>query len=160
MPTILPPIKSTVPSSSLRAFVPSCETSSPSTTTIRVHPTATTTQVTAGAKFAEIPEETVPKVGIVRWIPEGDGTYRPRVQILETWVRVSLAHQYGVSIPRDTLVRLGNAGFIELCQPSPCHTAVNLDSLLRHIEACKDPEFWNPERMTRYRAALGSFKDT
>jgi hypothetical protein len=126
---------------------------------VKIHPTGQTIEVAPGTAYADLPPTHVPRAGIVRWTPAGDGTYRPRVQVLEIWVRVSHAGDYGITIPRDTLVRLGNAGFIELAQPSPGHTAVNLDSLLAHIEKCKDPEFWNKERRQRYREALWSWSD-
>jgi hypothetical protein len=127
---------------------------------VRIHPISATMQLAPGEKFADVPPDILPKVGIVRWIPSGDGSYRPKLQVLEIWVRVTHAHLYGITIPRDTLVRLGNAGFIELSQPSPGHTAVNLDSLLAHIEACKDPEFWTETRQAQYREALWSFRNT
>lgn len=126
---------------------------------VRIHPTGQTLEVAPGERYADLPATHVPRAGIVRWTPSGDGTYRPRLQILEIWVRVTNAHEYGVTVPRDTLVRLGNAGFIELVQPSPNHVAVNLDSLLAHIERCKDPEFWNAERRQRYREALWNWSD-
>ncbi len=125
---------------------------------INAVPTTDEVQVAPDEKYADLPAPITPRVGIVRWIPQGDGLYRPRIQVLDNWIRVTRAAEYGIHIPSDTLVRLGNGGFIEISQPSPGYTAINLESLLRHIELCKDAEFWTPERRDRYRASAWNFR--
>lgn len=118
---------------------------------VSIYPTKQTVEVAPGERYVDLPPATVPKAGIVRWVPAGDGTYRPRLQVMETWVRVGNCEQFGIHIKRDTLIRLGAAGFIEISQPSPFTPSITVESLLAHIEAAKDPEFWTEERLATYR---------
>jgi hypothetical protein len=115
-------------------------------------------RVSPEEKYADLPADITPKVGIVRWVPAGDGTYRPRVQVLENWIRTTHAPQYGVHIRPETLVRLGNSGFIDIVQTSPGHNAISLESLLAHIERCRDPEFWTEARIAKYRTSFWNFR--
>ena len=121
---------------------------------VSIYPTKHCVEVAPGERYVDLPPSTVPKAGIVRWVPAGDGTYRPRLQIMETWVRVGNCEQFGIHIKRDTLIRLGSAGFIEISQPSPFTPSITVESLLAHIEAAKDPEFWTEERLERYRKTM------
>lgn len=124
---------------------------------VTIFPTKETVEVAPGEKYVDLPITLAPKVGIVRWVPVGDGSYKPRLQVMETWIRVTAAAQFGVHIKRDTLIRLGVAGFISISQPSPQNTSVSLESLLEHLERCKDPEFWTEARLVKYRRALPIF---
>jgi hypothetical protein len=119
-----------------------------------------TIDIAPGEKYADIPPDKLPKVGIVRWIPCGDGTYRPRLQVMENWIRTTHAPQFGIHIQPETLVRLANSGFIQIAQTSPGHNAINLESLLDHIEACRDPEFWTSARKATYRRAFWNFRNS
>jgi hypothetical protein len=125
---------------------------------VKVANTGQSVEVAPGETLADLPEKAAPKVGIVKWIPQGDGTYRPKIQVLENWIRTTHAPLYGVHIKPETLVRLGNSGFIELTQTSPGHNAVNLESVLAHVERCKDPEFWTSARIEQYRTAFWNFR--
>ena len=125
----------------------------PIKTRVSIYPTKQTVEVAPGERYVDLPPATVPKAGIVRWVPAGDGTYRPRLQVMETWVRVGNCEQFGIHIKRDTLIRLGSAGFIEISQPSPFTPAITIESLLAHIESAKDSEFWTEERLAKYRRA-------
>lgn len=127
-------------------------------TPCRIIGTDTTVEVAPGERYTDAPPEIAPQYGIFRWVPAGDGTYRPRIQVLETWIRVADAPKYGIHILRDTLVRLGNAGFIGISQATPGQNHIHLESLIDHVEACKDPEFWNAERRAKYSAALQRFR--
>lgn len=129
-------------------------------TQVRIYPTNQTIAVAPGERYVDIPPAKVPQAGIVRWVPAGDGTYRPRLQVMETWVRVGQCEQFGIHIKRDTLIRLGIAGFIKICQPSPMTPSISIESLLEHMEAAKDPEFWTEERLERYRRTLHTFRIT
>jgi len=117
-------------------------------------------EVAPGERYVDVPPDIVPKIGIVRWTPAGDGTYKPRVQVMENWIRVTEATRFGIHIKRETLIRLGTSGFISSNQPSPGMICISLDSLLEHIELCKDPEFWTEKRRTEYRKALPIFRET
>jgi len=128
---------------------------------VSIYPTRHSVEVAPGERYVDLPPATVPKAGIVRWVPAGDGTYRPRLQIMETWVRVGNCEQFGIHIKRDTLIRLGAAGFIEISQPSPFTPSITIESLLAHIEAAKDPEFWTEERLATYRKSYtNTFRST
>jgi len=127
---------------------------------VKIAGTTSSVEVAPGERYAGIPADIVPKVGIVRWTPVGDGTYRPRLQVLDTWVRTSELPQFGIHIPRDTIGRLGAAGFIEISQLSPRCPSVTMESVLAHIESCKDPEFWTEARVAKYRKTFWQFKNT
>jgi hypothetical protein len=124
-----------------------------------VHPTGEAIEIAPGERYVDLPQEIAPKFGIIRWMPAGDGTFRPRVQVLENVIRVTEARQYGIHISRETIIRLGVAGFVSISQLAPMTICVSLESLLDHIDACKDPEFWTEERLVRYRKALPIFRD-
>lgn len=128
--------------------------SSPAKVPVAIYPTKKTVEVAPGERYVDLPPASVPKAGIVRWVPAGDGTYRPRLQVMETWVRVGNCEQFGIHIKRDTLIRLGCAGFIEISQPSPFTPSITIESLLAHIEAARDPEFWTEERLDIYRKTM------
>jgi hypothetical protein len=119
-----------------------------------------TVEIAPGEAYADLPAEQAPRVGIVRWVPAGDGLFRPRVQLLENWIRTTHAPQFGIHIKPETLVRLGNSGFIKFSQTSPGHNAVCLESLLDHIEKCRDPEFWTTERRKQYTTAFWRFRQS
>lgn len=127
---------------------------------VSIYPTNKTIEVAPGERYTDIPAANVPKAGIVRWVPAGDGTYRPRLQVMETWVRVGQCEQFGIHIKRDTLIRLGIAGFISICQPSPMTPSISIESLIAHMEASQDPEFWTDERLERYRRTINTFRIT
>lgn len=128
--------------------------------TVRIANTDATIQVAPGERYADLPAELAPRVGIVRMVPVGEGLYKPRLQVMENWVRVTETEQFGIYISRDTLVRLGVAGFVPISQPSPQIITISLEGLLDHIEKCKDPEFWTERRMHQYRIANNGFRTT
>lgn len=130
----------------------------PAARPVRIAHTSATVLVAPGERYVDLPPEHTPRVGIVRMVPVGEGLYKPRLQVIENWIRVTEAEQFGIFIRRDTLVRLGVAGFIPISQPSPQITAISLEGVLDHIEACKDPEFWTEKRMHIYRTANDCFR--
>ena len=65
-----------------------------------------------------------------------------------------MTDKIGVSISRETLIRLGRAGFIRLRRPTPGLIEVHIGSLIDHFESVEDEEFWTPERTRQYREAL------
>lgn len=46
------------------------------------------------------------------------------------------------------------AGFVEGTNPAPGTVLVSIESLLTHLEATKEPYFWDDKRTARYRAAV------
>jgi hypothetical protein len=103
-----------------------------------------------------VPRESVPRYGVVQLMRQTDGTYIP---VLKTWsetVRLTcnLPHELGLDISYNTLTRLVIAGFISGQRIAPETTLIDLESLVAHMEACRDPEFWNAKRIEQYRQAL------
>jgi hypothetical protein len=76
----------------------------------------------------------------------------------DAWVQVTDATESvdGIPLSRSTLLRLGRAGFIRLRRITPLSIQVHLGSLLDHLEAVEDPEFWDERNNRKYREALGN----
>lgn len=91
-----------------------------------------------------LPDALRPKLGLVSWMPQGDGSYKPVVKTRDSWVKLvdSLPAELGLDVDAKTLRRLVVAGIVEGRQPSPHVTEINLHSLDEHLEACRDPEYW------------------
>ena len=97
--------------------------------------------------------EALPKFGVFRWQPAGDGTFRPIYRIHETMMRaVDVEQATGVSY--RTLKRLILSGLINGSQPSPGLMLVDITSYFEHQEAARDPDFWTPARRAQYSSVL------
>lgn len=115
---------------------------------IKVAPDAAT------RKVVDAPQALIPKIGIVDWLPAGDGTYNPVLRLHAQHIRVSIAAVV-CDVHHLILRRLIRAGFVEGYQPSPCCCMINLHSYFDHLNrVAEDPEFWDEKRRARYSAAL------
>lgn len=99
-------------------------------------------------------EQIVQHYGVFAWQKLGDGTFAPCVRVHDTLVRLSEVAKHGIPIPWDTLRRLHLGGFVKCSQPAPGSIYIYIESLIAHLEAAEDPEFWNEDRRRRYSAAL------
>ena len=91
------------------------------------------------AKGGKPPEQIVAEV-----FHHADGTFGIRPVKGGRHVRMSdrTARLLGLN-RRETLVRLGIAGFIEVSHPSPGVVMLNLDSWFEHLaKTQEDPDFW------------------
>lgn len=114
---------------------------------VRIAPDAATRRV------VDAPAAASPKIGIFRWQPAGDGTYRPIYQIHAALMRAAdFAPLVGISY--FTLVRLIRAGFVGGAQPSPNLIQVDVASYFEHQERTKDPDFWTPGRRRAYSEVI------
>jgi hypothetical protein len=108
-----------------------------------------------GERCVWLRDEQIPRrVGVFTWQRLGDGTYAPLVRVYDTLVRLSDVKKHGILIPWDTLRRLTTGGFVKYTQPAPGSIFICMDSLIEHLTAAEDPEFWTPERLRRYSAAI------
>lgn len=101
---------------------------------------------------------------LCRWSLQADGTYVPvpmpyRLVRLTPETTAMLGFVSGGRRTRaDTVLRLAAAGFVECVLISPKCWLIDLDSWIRHLEACMmDPEYWETggEALERYNAANG-----
>jgi hypothetical protein len=105
-------------------------------------------------KVVALPADLAPVCGVFRWQAVGDGTYRPTARIHEQFVDLQVAVE-ALGVPRDTLRRLIDAGFIAGRKPSPMRRQVSLASLSKHLEAVEnDPDFWTDARIKQFSQAL------
>jgi len=98
----------------------------------------------------------IPRYGLVRMMRQGDGSYIPVMKQYAQHARMcrELCSRIGLDgISPNTLYRLIQAGFVESKRPSPNVILVDLGSLVEHVEATRDPEFWTRDRIARFRAA-------
>jgi hypothetical protein len=106
------------------------------------------------SKVLALSPEQAPPCGIFRWQAVGDGTFRPIARIHEQFVDLQVAVE-ALGIPRDTLRRLIDAGFVKGRKPSPMRRQVNLSSLSDHLDAVeRDPDFWTEARIKQFAEAL------
>ena len=98
----------------------------------------------------------MPIYGFVRYVANGDGTFRPLVRTWHEYVKLTedTPARLGLAnIDYRVISRLGMAGFVKVLKITPNNTLVNVKSLMDHIEAAHDPEFWDEKKIRRYRAA-------
>lgn len=111
-------------------------------------------EVSPGERCVWLRDEQVRQhFGVFAWQKLGDGTYAPVVRIYDTYVRINEVQSVGIPIPWDTLRRLATAGFVDYRQPAPNTIYICIESLVQHMEATRDPEFWTADRRARYAAA-------
>lgn len=85
------------------------------------------------------------RVGKIRWRPVGGGAYKPVVEVLPNQIDLCKIEAGGFHLRAETVSRLIAAGFVK-----GEGRKVDVLSLQRHIEACKDRWFWTPERRAHY----------
>jgi hypothetical protein len=123
--------------------------------TVMLYPSRKMVEVAPGIKTAQLAQEHVPELAIVKWRAIGDGTYQPVLVIYEPEIRVTEAART-LHVDYKILRRLLNGGFVAGTQPSPGFYQMSLSSWFEHVERVrKDPEFWSrKENMRKYREAL------
>ena len=126
------------------------------TQTVRLIHSDTTLTIAPGQEVVDIPREAVPRYGFVQLVALPDGTYRPVLKSWNAMVKLTfdLPKQLALDVAHDTLSRLVRAEFISGRYISPSNCLIDLNSLYEHLEACRDPEFWNPQRRARYQQAI------
>ena len=85
----------------------------------------------------------------VDFVPLGDGTFRAIPRKPVELAPAALASKM-TGMPLKGLYQLYHAGFIDGTQATPRKILLNMASLLAHIEASKEPEFWTRERISRF----------
>lgn len=102
-----------------------------------------------------LPREAVGKWCLTRIMLDGEGRLRVHLPSISRTVKLTkdLPGRLGLDIDVMTLRTLVYAGFVASSRVSPLCTLVDLDSLMRHIEATRNRDFWTPERVARYREA-------
>lgn len=120
----------------------------------------TTIEVAPG-KTATLNEKTMPKVGVCRFIPIGNGEYKIQIDTKLSWVRLrpNTPKELGLGIEYRSLFRLVATGFVLGQKVTPNCWQFSLQSYFDHLERVRnDPEFWeenNPaQNLQKYRAAL------
>ncbi len=93
------------------------------------------------------------RYGFFEWQKLGDGTFAPVIRVYDAHVRLAVVEKIA-DVSYDTIRRLVIAEFVEGSQPSPGLILVSINSLMRHLDATKDPEFWTPARIQKYRQSL------
>jgi hypothetical protein len=108
------------------------------------------------AVLPHAPLAAVPAFGLVEWVRTADGKFEARLITHDQWIALSRypADQIGLPISRDTLLRLGRAGFIRMRRPTPFEWQYHLGSLIEHLEAAEEEDFWDETNIKRYREAL------
>ena len=114
-------------------------------------------QIAPGATAEDIPREEVPRYGFVKLMRQADGSYLPILQSHGHTVRLgeTFCQDYGIDTHTKTIRRLIVAGFVSGHFISPHALLVDLSSFHEHMEACKDPDFWTPDRRKKFSQAIG-----
>lgn len=127
--------------------------SEPLTARLRKSTAPRMVQVAPGI-FARQNTAAVPDVTLAYWIPQDDGTYK-LLPFTERMVRVTtkLVRMLGFAGQYNTLMRLGEAGFVEIVRIAPNTHLINLDSWFNHVRRCaENTEFWeDTKRLKTYQ---------
>jgi hypothetical protein len=83
--------------------------------------------------------------------PEGYAfTYHERVH--DAWLRITEAAKLPLGLSEQVIHTLVRAEFVQGHRAAPNNCAVNVVSLLAHIQTtAEDPYFWTKERLQRYK---------
>ncbi|MCX6908122.1 MAG: hypothetical protein NTY01_08775 [Verrucomicrobia bacterium] len=126
----------------------------------------TKVEIVPGVKITPVSIESVSRFAIARWVPQGDGTFKPVAKSCDPWVRltVSLPRELGLGISWDVMRRLIVSGIVASRRPGPHTTEISIESLNAHLEGCRDTEYWctpvkgtdgrTMTREARYKEAL------
>lgn len=100
-----------------------------------------------------VPMDKIPGLGIFRWHDRDDGTFEPRVELHDAWIRLGEVESLPLGgLTVEVTRKLIDGGFIFACAPAPSLTLVNISDLLRHREeTSEDPQWWTPEKLRRYK---------
>lgn len=117
-------------------------------------------EVRPGQKVAPLPEKAIPKLAIAKWVPAGDGTYRPVASIEGRAIRLTPDTVAQLKLPASyaTIRRLVVAGFVDGGKVTPNLWVFDPESYLRHQNnVFSDEEFWDekhPDKnLQRWREA-------
>ena len=126
---------------------------------ISLFPIGVKMRVAPDQEFAPWPSHLpVPRVGMMEWVPQADGSYRPMIHCHPVWVRMTehITEDLGLGINYQALRRLMRAGFVRERRIAPGQYSFDLQSYFKHCAAVQaDPYFWENERnLKRYMEAL------
>lgn len=105
-------------------------------------------------QIIQVPDK--PMLGVVQFIP--DPATGQEFRVITAWerpVRISRINydSWGLGGSYDAFYKLVRAGFVKARRLTPEVLEVLPSSLVKHVRACEDPEFWTSGRMERYRMA-------
>jgi hypothetical protein len=104
------------------------------------------TEIEPGSQVSTTgPRPKLPKFAIFNMMRLGNGDYRPSLVSWDEWValRPSLLGKLGITADRQTLIRLGLNGYIQVRQTTPATWEMHLGSWLAHLKAVQeDAHFW------------------
>lgn len=128
-----------------------------------------------GQWCALLPLEEIPRFGVVRFMRQGSewkpvlqgwtryiqlAQFRPQNQQRAQWEIDAgvppggLAEHIGLDLSYNTVLRLYKNDFVRGCQPVPGRILIDLASLVEHIEATKDPDFWTADRREQFKRVI------
>jgi len=115
-----------------------------------------TVRIAPGQEVTDIPRKAIPRYGFVHLMRLTDGSYTP---VLKSWnqmcrLSLTITEDLGLDIERTTLLRLIRGGFIQGHYITPSLCLFDLHSLYEHLDACKDPEFWDEKKRKAYQQAI------
>lgn len=96
-----------------------------------------------------------PTIALVRLVPVGDGSYKPKLLVQDAMVRaVVLARMVGMD--QKAMHRLAAAGFVRWDRPTPNNLRISVESWLEHqAKVQANPWFWEePANRNRFSEAL------
>ena len=88
--------------------------------------------------------------GFTEFVPVGDNTFKAVQRAPVPMVSITQAARIAGKT-RDNIYRLFRRNFITGDQSSPGKIQINLESLHAHLEASREPDFWNEARRKQYR---------
>ena len=93
----------------------------------------------------------LPLIGFVEYVPVGGDTYRAVQRPPVKMVSITLAAKM-TGKSRDSVYRLYERDFIKGDHSTPGKILIDLQSLIAHTEASKEPGWWTKARRKQYRA--------
>ena len=113
-------------------------------------------EIAPGKTIVPLPPDAIEHVVIADLQPAGDGTYRPVARLARRWIINSAPNlkRYGIPLSSSSVKRLIRAGFIVGSKSTPKLYQFDYYSYLRHLEACKDPEFWDDRRRKIWQQSI------
>lgn len=99
---------------------------------------------------------TAPRMGIVTWVPVGDGLYKSVIETHPTIIDIKDWDKKTLGCSKFVIAVLCEAGYVEAERLSPRTLAINLESYFAHrAKVREDHFFWlDDENRRRYSAAV------
>jgi hypothetical protein len=121
-----------------------------------------------GKYAAAFGADPVPRYGVVRFERVGKSEFRPRFVGWGRHVGVRkffrpsatgrephpVLQSLGLDLCYNSILRLYKNGFISGSMPVPGRILIDLESLARHIQETRDPDYWTAERRQRYNETI------